>query len=87
MRRLKITIEGIVPKDGDIIVAKCEDPEAVLFRARELHGALKNVFPNNKVVVLPSDFRLKQIDKEQFWTFIKSLEALRPEGEREEINM
>lgn len=87
MSRLKVSIEPINPKPGDIIVAKCYEDEATLWRAKDLWEILSRAFPYNKVIVCPSDFRIKELKPEEFWNFIEQLKKLRPEGEREENNM
>ena len=86
MKRLKISVNTITPKEGDIIIARCLDSNETMDRPRKILEVLDKAFPNNEVIVLPSDYRIQQVEKEQFWKFIEALKNLRPKEEREENN-
>ena len=86
MRRLKVSIETIEPKPDSIIIAKCYTDDLMQYRARDLYDMLKKAFPDNKVVIFPSDFRLKEVSPKQFWDFVEQLKVLRPKEERKEHN-
>ena len=87
MRRLKVFIEGVDPKPGEIIVAKCTNNNTTAFQAKDLFDLLQKTFQDNKVVIVPSDFWIKRLSKEEIEDFIKYIRKIQSEGEREENNM
>ena len=87
MSRIKISIEGIIPEKDSVIIAKAINNSVTKQEAIEIFKTLKECFPENKVFLCPNDIRIKQLDKEQFWSFIERLKEQRPKGEREEHNM
>ena len=87
MRRLKISIEGIDPKPGEIIVAKCSNDYTNIYEAKNVLELLQKTFQDNKVVVVPSDFWISKLDKERIEEFIKYIRKIQNKGEREENNM
>ena len=83
MNRIKVSIEGIEPKQGSVIVAKCTEDDIHITEARELYNILQQTFPDNRVVIIPSNFRITELDEKKFWDFIEGLKKLRPLRERE----
>ena len=84
MSRIKISIDGIIPEPGTVIIAKATSDIVTQKEAIEIYKTLKECFPENKVFLCPSDIRIKQLSNEQFWNFIDSLKYQRAKGEREE---
>ena len=86
MKRIKISLDEINPSPDSVIIAKCYDEDMGLFRAKDLYEQIANVFPNNKVIICPTNIRITEIKEESFWEFIEQLKNLRPKAERERHN-
>lgn len=87
MRRLKISIEGVDPKPGEIIVAKCNNDYTNAEDAKQIFKILQRTFKDNEVVIIPCDFQIRRLSKEQIEGFIKYIRKTQSEGERENNNM
>lgn len=73
--RIKVSFEGIKPLPGDVVVLRPQD-KTTRYRAKEIYEVAQKAFPDNPVVILPTDVYLQKYNKEEFLKFLEHLKGL-----------
>lgn len=73
--RIKVSFEGIKPLPGDVVVLRPQDVTTRII-AKEIHEIAQKAFPDNSVVILPTDLYLQKYNKEEFLKFLEHLKGL-----------